>query len=273
MKKLLPFILLICSLSAIAQDEGTIVKRERIQRDKNLFLGGGVSILGGSNLGDYSTGLNFEGGYSKRLNRVISIGGSISYLNFKYDPTFSTKPPAPGQNPGNWYFGTSVITGGLVGFYLNLNGGNVSLLSLSGSIKVNLIPIKDNSVVSIYGFAKPFVSMANLSSFTGSVEFYDYVGNNWVRNQGNDGSDTFESKSSVSGGIFVGPGIEFFPTKPVSLFLQASFGYTFPIDVVSTRSFPNDLATIQNADVNGYPFKSLGFTSINFAAGILFNLD
>lgn len=265
--------LIICSVSAFAQDEGTIVKRERIQRDKSIFLGGGISILGGSNLGDYSTGINFEGGFSKRLNRVISVGGSLSYVSFKYDPTFNTRPPAAGQNPGNWYFGTDITSGSLVGFYLNLDGGNVSLISLSGNIKVNLIPIKENSVVSVYGFAKPFVSMANLSSLTGSVVFYNYSANDWVRNPSNDASDTFDSKSSISGGIFVGPGLEFFPTKPVSLFVQASFGYTFPLDVVSTRSFQNDLATIQNADTNGYPFKSLGFTSINFAAGISFNLD
>jgi hypothetical protein len=83
MKNLLLLVFAFCYVAVLAQDEGTIVKRERIQRDKNIFVGGGISILGGSNSGDYSSGLNIEAGYGKRLNRVFSIGGSFSFLRFK----------------------------------------------------------------------------------------------------------------------------------------------------------------------------------------------
>jgi hypothetical protein len=66
MKHLMAVVFLLFNVFVLfAQDEGAIKKRERIERDKNIFIGGGISILGGSNLGDYSTGINFEGGYSK----------------------------------------------------------------------------------------------------------------------------------------------------------------------------------------------------------------
>jgi len=276
MKHLMAVVFLLFNVFVLfAQDEGAIKKRERIERDKNIFIGGGISILGGSNLGDYSTGINFEGGYSKRLNRVISVGGSISYLSFKYDQSILQRPPISGQDPANWYAGTVIDQGVQLdrGFFLNLNGGDISIISLAANIKVNLIPIKDNSVISVYGFAKPFISSARLSDLTGSIIVYDYDNsfNDWFRNSSLDGSDTFKGKSSISGGIFIGPGIEFFPTKPVSFFIQASFGYTFPIDVVSTRSYTNDLFTVANSA--DFPLKSIGFTSINFAGGISFNID
>ena len=72
-------------LACYSQDEGAVVKKERIQLDKGIFFGGGISIASGSNIGDYSTGINFEGGYIVRMNRVLSLGGSLSYLSFKYD--------------------------------------------------------------------------------------------------------------------------------------------------------------------------------------------
>ena len=78
----LAFLLLVCSSFASAQDEGTIVKRERIERSSNIFLGFGPSFTLGKNIGDYSVGFNIEGGYVKRLNRVFSIGPSISYVKF-----------------------------------------------------------------------------------------------------------------------------------------------------------------------------------------------
>lgn len=278
MKKLLLLALIICSVAAFAQDEGTIVKRERIERDKNIFLGGGISILGGSNLGDYSSGINIEGGFNKRLNRVISIGGSISYLNFKYDESTAQQKFNRGNSatgvPPNIYYDTSIPLNNLTElFVLKLDGGNISIISASVNIKVNFVPIKDNSVVSIYAFAKPFAGIANTSKLTGYASYFVYNANvnDFLPDTSGDGEGSYESDSKFTGGIFLGPGIELFPTKPVSFFLQASFGYTLPINAVSTGSFTQDVSNF-TLD-NNFPFKAFGFTSINFAAGISFNLD
>ncbi len=256
---------------AQAQDEGSVVKKERIERDKGIFVGGGVSIAAGSNLGDYSTGINFEGGFNVRVNRVFSVGGSLSYLQFAYDPEVLTNDPSGGTDfPPDFYFDT---TAPVVdeGYFLTLNGGDVSIFSLAANLKFNFVPVKDNSVVSVYAFAKPFVAMANVSALTGYAEYYYFDGSDWVTDPTYDGSGSYESATSITGGIFLGPGLEINPAKPVSIFLQASFGYTFPLEVVSTRSYGNDW----NTDLlnNNFPLYSVGFSSINFAAGISFNID
>ena len=88
MKRAIYFIIVFAfiSTSLLAQDEGAIEKRERIARNKGVFLNLGPSFTLGKNIGDYSTGFNFEAGYLKRVNRVLSVGPSISYMSFKYDP-------------------------------------------------------------------------------------------------------------------------------------------------------------------------------------------
>lgn len=256
---------------AQAQDEGAVVKKERIERDKSIFVGGGISILGGDNLGDYSNGINFEGGFIKRLNRIVSVGGSFSYLKFAYE-TITDKPDPSGQGlPPNFYYDTSIPLSSVdEGYFLSLSGGDVSIMSLALNLKVNFVPVKDNSVISLYAFAKPFIASSTVSSISGTAEYIYYDGSDWVYDASNDVSGTFDSKSSITGGVFLGPGIEINPAKPISFFAQASFGYTFPMEVVSTRSYGNDFNDI---GANNFPLASLGFTSINFAAGISFNID
>lgn len=258
---------------ALAQDEGAIVKKERIQLDKGIFVGGGVSIASGSNLGDYSTGINFEGGYMKRLNRVLSIGGSISYLSFKYDANvLKTKPDINGTGLSpNFYYDTQAA---LIndGYYLTLSGGDINIISLAANLKFNFVPVRDNSVISFYGFAKPFIASATVSTISGFVEYYHYdLSSNWVADPSQSGTGTYNSKTSITGGIYLGPGIELNPAKAISIFVQASFGYTFPLDIVSTRSYGNDYyIDLQKPE---FPTSSLGFTSINFSAGVSINLD
>jgi hypothetical protein len=256
-----------------AQDEGAVVKKERIERDKGIFIGGGVSLAGGSNLGDYSTGINFEGGFNKRVNRVLSIGGSISYVKFAYDPeVLNTKPDPSGQDlPSNFYYDTSLpLSSVSEGYFLTLKGGDLSIISLAANIKLNFVPVKDNSVVSVYAFAKPFIASSTVSSISGTAEYIFYDGTDWLYDESGDVSGTYDSKSSITGGIFLGPGLEINPAKPISIFVQASFGYTFPMEVVSTRSYGNDINDLASTN---FPLATLGFTSINFAAGISFNID
>ncbi len=265
---------LLAVFGARAQDEGAIVKKERIERDKGIFIGGGISIAAGSNLGDYSNGINFEGGFMKRMNRVLSIGASLSYLKFAYDAeVLKTKPDINGTGiPPNFYYDTQAATIDN-GYFLTLTGGDVSIISLAANLKFNFVPVKDNSVISVYAFAKPFIASASVSSISGYGEYYYFDAglNDWLADTSQDVSGAYNSKSSITGGIFLGPGLEINPAKPISIFVQASFGYTFPLEVVSTRSYGNDY-NIDLANQN-FPLASLGFTSINFAAGVSFNID
>ena len=59
MKRIVCFGFLLLSAYAVtAQDEGVITKRERIDRSKGIFIGGGGSFTLGENIGDYSVGFN-----------------------------------------------------------------------------------------------------------------------------------------------------------------------------------------------------------------------
>ncbi len=262
-------------LSASAQDEGAVVKRERIERDKNIFIGGGISIPGGANFGDYAAGINFEGGFMKRLNRVVSVGGSVSYMSFKYNaPAGQTNIDniPDGQFPANFYYIPSVGAGVLT----NFGGADVSFISLNANFKFNFVPVKDNSVISIYAFAKPFISQSKHKDLSGDT--FDYIqnpsnNNMWEFDPGSNSNEKFESEAKITGGIFLGPGLEINPTKAISIFIQASFGYTFPTNVISTKTYPRNFETYTVTQLEEFPFITDGFTSINFSGGISFNID
>jgi hypothetical protein len=299
MKKLLCFLsLLLTVITASAQDEGTIVKRERIDKNKGLFIGLGPSFTFGKNIGDYKTGFNVELGFLKRVNRVLSIGPSISYLSFQYDPEVTTEREGNAYigygDPNNWRskYGLNNLAYDY-GYVLELQGGDLSLTSLAVNIKLNFVPVKDNSIISAYVFAKPFVSLASRKEVSGRGELYTYEiyeddqGTN-IENDDllhyNLGDDTWyagftetwdgesyealKSDTEVTGGIFIGPGIELFPARKFSFYLQATVGYTFPVTFVSTESYEKTVSSYLDKE---FPMTKKGFPSLNVQAGMTFN--
>jgi hypothetical protein len=276
-----------------AQDEGVISKRERIDRSKGVFLGLGPSFTLGKNIGDYSVGFNIEAGFLQRMNRVFSIGPSLSYLSFKYDPEetgfnniFIGGPYDDGQ--GSTYH---------QGLYFDLSGGKLSLISLALNLKLNLIPVKDDSKISVYAFAKPFLAMVSREAVTGTGILLENYGDvessiDWqnevdrfqweagstevLQTYGIEVSDKLEKDSRVSGGIFIGPGIEFMPAGKISAFFQASVGYTFPVSYISTKVYENSENYGNDLDVfleniEDYPMTEKGFPSVNLQVGVSFN--
>ena len=300
MKKLLCFLsLLLIGVTASAQDEGTIVKRERIDKNKGLFIGLGPSFTFGKNIGDYKTGFNVELGFLKRVNRVLSIGPSISYLSFQYDPEVTTEKEGNAYigygDPNNW--GDKYPVNNLAydyGYVLELEGGDLSLTSLAVNIKLNFVPVKDNSIISAYVFAKPFVSLASRKEVSGRGERYTYEiyednqgtstenddilnynlgDNNWyadgyTETWDGESYEALKSDTEVTGGIFIGPGIELFPARKFSFYLQATFGYTFPVTFVSTESYEKTVSSYVNKE---FPMTKKGFPSVNAQVGMSFN--
>lgn len=300
--------LLLSTYVLFAQDEGVIKKRERIDRSKGIFIGLGPSFTLGKNIGDYSVGFNIEAGFQKRLNRVLSIGPSISYLNFKYDPEITNAERGAyyghGDIPIDWYSNTydywSDKYPGTAGqtydyaFVLALDGGDISLISLALNLKLNFIPITDNTKFSVYGFAKPFISIAQRKAVTGSGErfvwesyedrkgtsseaddvLYYYQGDDQWHRDGymetwdSEGFPVLAKESSVTGGVFIGPGIEIMPSRAVSFYLQAAFGYTFPVSYVSTKSYDDSISSYVNDE---FPMVKKGFPSVNLQLGVSFN--
>lgn len=310
MRKCLFLAALICILSPLvhAQDEGTIVRRERIERSQGIFLSVGPSFTFGKNIGDYSTGVSIEAGYMKRLNRVLSVGPSVSFLQFNYDPAKTKAETAADLYVGhasdvaNWHekydaLGLPADQSWDVGRLLELDGGNVQLLSLVVNIKANFVPITDRRKFSFYAFAKPFVAYSKRDAVTGKGTLYVYEAyeddqgdsnpsNDILYYATDDGewyaapvpvdewgpSDQFPAlgkDSKVTGGIFVGPGIEFMPAAKLSFFTQWAFGYTFPISYVSTESYPK---TISDAYFNAeFPIVKKGFPSLTWQFGVSYN--
>jgi hypothetical protein len=156
------FLLMTICYSAFSQDEGVAVAQARVERSKSVYIATGPALTLGKNLGDYSNGFGFEGGFLKRLNKVFSIGSSISYLSFKYDK-FKTYP--------YYYFYDSDTDIYIVADY-SQEGGDINLLSLGCDLKLNFIPVGDNTPVSIYGLAKPFISRVSRKEFSARLDLY-----------------------------------------------------------------------------------------------------
>jgi hypothetical protein len=257
-------ILLMVSVEAIAQDEGKIERQKRITRDKGIYVGGGPSFTLGNNIGDYSAGFNLEAGFWKRLNSVISIGASMSYIHFRYDPEKTT------DDLGQAYLEYNE-DGYWDGLIVKFEGGNLNLISWSFAGRINFIPVHDDTKFSVYGLVKPFVSMSSLSKITATVDYYknttanrspsewDYI----TTRSGEVGSET-----NFTGGIFVGPGMELHPAGKLSFFAQAAFGYTFPISFISTEPYDNTLEDFEDED---FPLTRKGFPSVNISAGVSYN--
>jgi hypothetical protein len=272
-----------------AQDEGTIMKRERLQRSTSVYLGLGPSFTFGKNIGDYSVGLNGEVGYIKRLNRVLSIGPSLSFLSFAYDQE-KTGANSLFQgddyvaNDGHWH---------RPGLYIDFEGGDINLLSLGFTVKLNFVPVKDDSRFSVYAFAKPFVSFVNRTEVTGDAVLFEIIDSNdddffdedevaeaeqdayefeWSHdNPDLELSKDLKEQNSFTGGIFIGPGVELNPGRKLSAFLQVSIGYTLPVSYTSTEKYRKMDPDRFDGSAAKFPMTKEGFPSLNIQGGISFN--
>jgi hypothetical protein len=263
-----------------AQDEGQAVAQARITRSKGLYAAGGPALILGKNLGDYLDGFGMEGGFLKRLNKVLSVGPSLSYLSFKYD-AFKTYPYY-------WYRDPSTGTEIVMEYYQT--GGDIRLISMGCDFKVNFVPVGDHTTVSIFGIARPFFSSVARDDFSARADFYgDLDGDKLFTDKVQSTNFTAKeieqlaSDSKLSGGVNLGFGAELFPSKQMSLFLQASFCYTLPIRYAATESFLSpsfifkDSAGVTYYDFNktllapDFPIVNKGFSSLNVRAGMIYN--
>jgi hypothetical protein len=275
------FVCVAVALSAIvhvvnAQDEGDVVIKDRFIRDNSVFLAAGPSFTLGENLGDYSTGISIEAGYLKKANKLLSWGPSLSYLAFAYDETKTYE----------YYY--DVQNDNAIEAYFE--GGNISLISLGVTLKLNLIPVGDNTPITVYGILNPFASFVMRSELSASGDFYKDLDLNQVYDDYSfsvtyiaDDYPALASDNKVTGGAHVGFGIEFAPAKPVSFFLQATFSYTLPVSYVSTSSYLKD--EDRYIDANGryyydatesfyqdeFPIIESGFSALSVKAGISIN--
>ncbi|MFZ6011745.1 MAG: hypothetical protein ACOYXT_15490 [Bacteroidota bacterium] len=263
--------------SAIAQDEGEVVVKQRFARSKSIYFSVGPSLTLGKNLGDYSAGFNFEGGFLKRKNKVISFGPNISYLFFSYD---ATKTYPYYYDPGND-----------LAVELAFTGGDISIISVGFNIKLNLIPVGDDTKFTIYGIATPYLAVAGKSAMTGTIDAYANDGTGvyddyqWTAEFTGNDVDGFNKESSATGGLHAGFGFEILPAGKVSIFGQATFSYTLPVNYVGTRQYlhEDDLYvdnsvpkkyyydTQNSLYLDAFPLVKKGFSAVSLKFGLAFN--
>jgi hypothetical protein len=282
--------LMFCALSASAQDEGSVVIKKRFERSRAAYFSVGPSVAIGKNLGDYSTGFNFEAGFLMRANKLISWGPSLSHLSFKYDDTKTYR----------YYYDVDND------FTLDLSqkGGNISLTSLGLNVKLNFIPVSDNSIFSFYGIVNPFVSYVSRKALKEEVDLYTYDDGNGLYDvpaghvtydakpgpsQTDPGYPVLAADNKFSGGAHLGLGAELFPAKKLSYFFQITYSYTLPVSYVATESFLKDISeedkytnsndpddriyydAAKTIYKNDFPIIKKGFSAISIKAGLTFN--
>lgn len=260
----------------MAQDEGAVVIKERFERNKTVYVSLGPSVTLGKNLGDYSAGFNFEAGFLKRSNRLISWGPSLSYLFFAYDES-KTYPYY--YDPNNNF-----------ALELTQEGGDVSILSAGINLKLSFIPVSDNTVFSAYGILNPFVSYASRTEVTEYADIYRDSNLDGLYRE-NRTSVTYDAAdypalaadNKISGGAHLGVGVEFRPAKMLSFFGQVTLSYTLPISYLSTKSFlheedeyvdGNDTIyydAYESLYLDDFPIIEKGFSAVSIKVGAAFN--
>lgn len=268
--------MLLIVFNGTAQDEGEVIVKKRFERSKTAYFSFGPSFTLGKNLGDYSTGINIEAGFLKRSNKLISWGPSLSYLYFAYDES-KTYP---------YYYDAKND----FALELTQTGGDISLVSLGLNIKLNFVPVSDNSIFSFYGIVNPFVSYVSRQEVTEDVNNFSY---NYITGSYDYyvGTTTFESTTypalasdnKVSGGAHLGLGAELWPAKRFSFFGQATFSYTLPVSYIATSSFLKDEDKYYDSNNQAYydageslflddfPIIKKGFSALSIKAGMAFN--
>jgi hypothetical protein len=155
-------ILLIVYLPGFTQEEGVLLKKQRVSKGKSVYLSGGQSFVFGNSSGDYSSGLNIEAGYLKRLNSFISIGPSLSYSSFNYDESISDS------------FGDASATGNNV-YYNDADYGGAGCLHSGWRSSVyNSWPYRKDRFHSIFRHQKIFSVWNCKAIFTGSLKERKY---------------------------------------------------------------------------------------------------
>lgn len=270
----------LCFHTSWAQEEGTLTKKERIINGKSIYLLAGPSFRF-NNKSDYSGGLNLEAGFLKRLNRITSVGGSLTFSKFNFDQSLSNSfenSDAIGNN-------VFLEDGGYETYVVYMEGGNLNLFSVGLDFKIEFIPFSEDRKFSAFGLIKPFFLVSGRSAVSASTEIWypDVVpyklpmdsdpNNNWS------GGDPYEKLSSetpglerwaadteFSGGVGLGVGLDYSLKSNIKIFMQSTIKFTLPITHIKTNAFlPSRNDGYYHPD---YPFVKEGFSTINLAIGV-----
>jgi len=260
------------------QDEAVIAVKARLAKSSSFHFNLGAATSLGQN--NYKGGTLVGLGYQKRINRIISAGGSISYAAYRtdyvdfmtgkyYDSVWTN------TQPNNFYYTASQEQYLLV----NLSGGDLKQLSVSALVKLNFVPIMSNTIASFYGVVAPSLVVSMLDRIESNINFFDHPTINEYNQVNNSSFETSSAQSTVTGGVALSFGVEFFPTNLFSFYIQTGLGYSFPVPFIDTSLYQTRV--LEQEDYNpfdDYPLPKdfplstdKGFTALNFQLGLTYN--
>lgn len=264
----------VCNSVAWSQDEGTHIKKERITNGECFYLLGGSSFRF-NNKSDYSGGLNLEAGFLKRLNRITSVGASITFSKFSFDQSLSNSfgnPDAIGNN-------IFQEDGGYEVYVVFMDGGNLNLFSGGFDLKFEFIPFNEERKFSAFGLIKPFFLVSKRSDVSASTELWfantipfddpaNWSGGDPYENLSSEtpGLERWAADTEFCGGVGLGMGLDYSLKSNIKIFIQSTVKFTLPITYIKTNEFPpsrND--GYYHPD---YPFVKEGFSTINLSIGV-----
>jgi hypothetical protein len=279
-------IILSCLLIALSysaawsQEEGTLIKKERIAKGKCFYLLGGPSFRF-NNTSDYSGGLNLEAGFLKRLNRITSVGASLNYSKFNFDQWLSNSfenADAIGNN-------AFLETGGYEVYVVYMEGGDLNFLSVGLDFKFEFIPFSEGRKLSAFGLIKPFFLVSSRSAVSASTEiaypaivpyklpYNSDANNSWDVgdpfeniNADTPGYERWAADTEISGGVAFGVGLDYSIKSNIKIFMQSTLKFTLPITHIKTNAFP--ASRDGGYDNPEYPFVKEGFSTLNLSVGV-----
>jgi len=273
-------------MTAFGQEEAVIAVQARLERSNSFHFNLGAATSLGQN--NYEGGTFVGLGYQKRINRILSAGAVISYATYLSDyndfmtgmyrdSNWGTDPDGGAfKVPNNFYYTPSQAQYLLV----NISGGDIRQFSLGLVAKINFVPIKSNTVASVYALAAPSLVISNLEEVQSNINFFDHPTVDDYDQVNNQSFTLAESQSKTTGGINIGLGVEFFPTNLFSFYIQTGVGYTFPVPFVDTSLYGKHTLTVESYNPfdkvpplpKNFPLSDdKGFTTLNFQLGLTYN--
>jgi hypothetical protein len=283
--RLILLLLSTLALGAFAQEEAVIAVQARIEKSNSVHFNLGAAASLGQN--NYQGGTFVGLGYQKRINRVLSAGATINYATYRSDyndfMTGRYRDPKWGQEeiggfevPINFYYTESQAQYLLV----NLSGGDITQFSLGLVAKINFVPIKSNTIASVYALAAPSLVISSLEQVESNINYFDHPTDNDYLQVNNQSYTLSESQSKTTGGINIGVGVEFFPVSLFSFYIQTGIGYTFPVPFVDTSLYQKHVLEVEFYNPfdkvpplpKNFPLsEDKGFTTLNFQLGLTYN--
>lgn len=269
MRKLVLIFLLLPFLTN-AQQEGLATVQGRFEKPHFSFVTAGP-ILSAS--GDYKSGVQLNFGYGKRLNRLLTFAGFVGYQRLAVDygqdiDFFVSELDDPD------HFGPAAAADGDPYddyWEVLLEGGDLSIFSVGGSLRLNLIPFVSNSKFLLYGFAQPSLSSVTHAEVTRTnrlTDTYDYVETNTIDG---DNNEAMKKSSLFTAAVSLGPGVEILPAGKVSFIGQVLLNnvFSFGKELGSDKEdFPRRYSTVVHEQ---FPFTTKSLTFISFNVGIQYN--